>query len=253
MKREKNKTRKLETDLKPFAMENKRYFIKIPLFVLGIAIVVALIFMFINKDNQYTFEGEITQYYAGQQYAVSKDAYLSKSLEGESQITQEGVAKDITSLAFYNEDENKIILPVDMVYYDPRNRIFDRIDAFTEITITDKGIRAVNGKKECYLNRGFLYDGKDYYIFLEDASVEFNGYKLDVTPMSYAEVIFQFQVTVFDYETKEFMMEPASSEVVMTVDSGEYTVDLLSDMYANNEEDKSLLFTRPDLLDSMLE
>lgn len=234
-------------------MENKSSFIIIPLLVLGIVLVVVLVFMFINKDNQYTFEGSTVQYYAGQKYLVEDGAYLTRVLDGDQQFTDSTGTREITSLAYYQEDDNKFIIPVDMVYYDPRNGIFARIDAFTEITVSSTGIFAVNGNKECELNRGFLYDGEDYYIFLEDMTVEFNGYKIDITPMSYIEAIFQFQVTTFNYESKEFMMEVPSTEVVATASSGDYTVSVLSDMYEDFNGEKRLLFTRPDLLDSMLE
>lgn len=234
-------------------MENKSSFIIIPLLVLGIVLVVVLVIMFINKDNQYTFGDDVVQYYAGQEYPVESGAYLSRDLDGKTQMTDSTGTRDITSLAFYQKNENKIILPVDMVYYDPRNEVMGKIDAFSEITISNSGTYAVNGNKEYFMNKGFLYDGEDTYIFLEDITVGISGYKMDVTPLSYVEAVFQFQITAFDYESKEFVMESTNTEILATVASGDYTVSLLSDMYENNKEEKSLLFTRPDLLDSLLE
>lgn len=245
--------KKKNRSLKPFIMENKKSFIIIPLLVIGIVLVVGLVFMFINKDNQYKFEGNITQYYAGQKYTISEEAHLSRALEGVTELAQGGESREVTSQAFYEEDENKIILPVDMAYYDPRNEIIQKIDAFTEITVEDTGVLAVNGKKKCSLNQGFLYDGADYYIFLEDVTAKFNRYEYELSPMSYVEAIFQFQVTAFDYASKEFLMEPTDTEVVVSTESGDYTVNLLSDMYEDELGEKRLLFTRPDLLDSMLE
>ncbi len=229
---------------------NKGNILKILALIIGFIAVIVMSYLFILQDNQLKIEGTAVQYYAGQAFYIEDGSTLVRGLD-ETTLNTGSVSTTMSSIAIYQEEENKIILTQDMIYYDPRNSYFEKIDALTEIYITDQGITAVNGNKEVALNKGFIYDGDDYYIFLEDISVYFNGYLLELTTMSYIEATFQAHVMTFDYDTKTTMLETPETEVTVTAGNGDYTLSLINDSMVNYEEEKTLLFTRPDLLDSI--
>lgn len=232
-------------------MKNKSAFIKIPLLIVGIAAVAVLVFLFIQADNQYIIEEAATQYYGGQKYTVASGTKLSMTSEGTVNITDAAGTREASSIAIYQEEDNRIIIPKDMVYYDPRNDTFAKIDAFTEIVVSDTEIIATNGNKECSLNKGFIYDGEDYYLFLEDVSVSANKYTFELSCMSYIEAVYQVNMITLDYDTKDSIVEVPTTDIIVTGESGDYTLNLLNDLLENHEGEKSLLFSRPDLLDSI--
>lgn len=235
---------------KRFVM-SKENVLKVLVLIIGLATVLVLIFWFITKDNQYKIEGTAVQYYAGQAYLIEDGAALIRGLD-ETTLTDSTGTSSMSSIVIYQDEENKIILTQDMIYYDPRNNLFGKIDALTEIVYSSTGTVAISGNKEYQLNKGFLYDGDDYYIFLEDVVVNFNGYKVELTPFSYIEAIFQTHVMVFDYDTQYTMFETPETEVTVTAANGDYTLSLINDAMVNYNDEKTLLFTSPDLLDSLM-
>lgn len=231
---------------------NKRNILKIVGIIVGVLVVIGMVSWFILTDNQMKIEGKAVQYYAGQIYEVEEGATLVRGLD-ETTMTDSTGTTSMSSIVIYQEEESKIILTQDMVYYDPRNSLLMKIDALSEVYYTEYGITAVNGNKEYALNKGFLYDGDDYFIFLEDVSVKFNGYLLELSPLSYIEAVFQSHVMTFDHDTLETMLEAPETEVEVTAGGSEYTISLIGDSIVNSKDEKSLLFSRPDLLDSVFD
>lgn len=236
---------------KEFVRGNKKSLLIILVLIFGILIVTFAAIWFVSNDNKYEFEGTITQYYMGQRYSVEEESYLSRGLENTTSFVNSTGESQVTSLVYYREGDDTIILPHDMVYYDPRNSFLGKIDALSEIIVSETGIIAENGNKEYDINRGFLYDGDNYYVFLEPVTVKLNGYSVELSAMSYIEASFQNYVVVFDYESKESIVETTGTEILVTLSSEDYTLSLINDLLEDHQGNKSLLFARPDLLDSV--
>lgn len=235
-----------------FIRQNKKALLKIIVLIFAVLLVIGTAIWFVSNDNKYKLGNTAVQYYAGQNYPIGQDAYLSRGLDDMTILVDSTGEKAMSSLVIYEED-NKMILPQDMVYYDPRNNYFKKVEALTEIICKDTGIIAKKGNKEFHLSPGFLYDGDDYYVFLEPMIANFNGYEVELSAMSYMEVIYQNGVVTFDYDSKEAVVEETGMEVTAVTDTQDYTLSLLNDLLINHDGDKMLLFTRPELLDSIFE
>ena len=144
------------------------------------------------------------------------------------------------------------MLPQDMVSCSPLIDIYQRVDSLSELTLGGHGtVAARRGDAETELGSSFLYDGKDFYLFLEPVVVEFNNYRFELPAFSYVEATYSGDVMVFDYGKKEFFYEAPRGEATATVISTDTEISLLSDSVKNPSGERSLLFTRPELLDSV--
>ena len=226
--------------------------IKIILFLLGIICTGIYLIFFIEKESGYTLKRTATQYYAGNQVTILEDTSIIRNLDNKTILKENDTERELTSLVLYYEDTNSIILPSDMIYFDPRNNVTSKIDQFTEITY-NRGITAKLDDKQVSLNPGFLYDGDNYFVFLEETDVKFNGFLLSISPLSYIEAVYKNQLMIFDYETKETTMDSLSSEIIANVPSQDYMFELLNGTLTLHDGTKSLLFTRADLLESIFD
>lgn len=234
-----------------FVRGNKKSLLVILVLILGILIVTFAAVWFVSNDNKYEIEGTAVQYYMGQKNTLEDGSYLTKGLDDSTILTSITGDCEMSSLVIYQEEEDKIILTQDMVYYNPRTGEYAKVDALSEVLYYSTGVVIKNGNKEISVNRGFLYDGDEYYVFLEPVTVSFNGYTMELGAMSYVEAIYQNHVLLFDYTTKESRIEDAGVEIIANVPAGEYTLNLLNDSYVDYNDEKKLLFSRPELLDSI--
>ncbi len=222
-------------------------------FLVAIALgIAAFVYFFVEKESSYKLNGNVVQYYANSIYEFDSNATLKENMDHETILYQNDTEKVMTSLVLYVENTQKIILPKSMVYVDPRNATSKKVDRFTEIKIENNSIIASFNGEEVILNPGFLYDGEDYFVFLEETSAEFNGYYFDLAPLSYVEADYNNYTTVFDYGDKEMDVEQATTEVEVKAGT-DYTVQLFNGVVTLNNGTKSLLFSEVDLLDSIFE
>ncbi len=218
------------------------------------ALVAVLAVYLITRDTmRIVLEGAPCQYYGGNIYRIEEGAVLRRTSDGETLLKTSAMERSLTSLPIYYEDRTSITFPEDMVYYSPRDGTYGRIEYFTELTYdTVTGvIKAKRDGGETRLKAGFLYDGGDMYIFLEPVILSFNGYRLELPALSYVEAVYTGDVMVFNYDSKEFLIEAPEGAVTAMIEAGDYTVSLLGDSMELYDGSRSLLFTRPELLDTV--
>lgn len=240
-------------DFSRFVTSNKKSLVLILCIVLCVLAVMTLAVWFVSNDNKYVVEGTVVQYYAGQSYTVPEGAVISRGLDEETTLTTSDGEKSLNALVYYIEGEETIILPQDMIYYNPYAKSYASVAALSEVTCSSLQITASNGKNTVDLTKGFLFDGSDYYIFLEDVTLYYSGYSIALSKLSYIEAVYQNYMVVFNYETKESIVIEMPTAVLVTASGGEYTLNLVNDMIEYSTEEKALLFTRPDLLSSVFD
>lgn len=191
-------------------------------------------------------------YYAGSKVDIPDNSSLEVSDDDKkTYLLHDGTESEI-SLPIYSGDDTEITLPVSMVYYAPRSGLKGRLTYFSKVWIEGAGgIAASHGNKERVLDPGFLFDGKDLYVFLEPVTLSLNGYTLQLPPLSYVEAVPNQNITVFNRETKEFVTESPSTPVIARDQFGNYSMSLLSDSMEVAGA-KKLLFSEPDLLDPIV-
>jgi hypothetical protein len=217
------------------------------LFVIIAAVVVAL---FVRGAMSYHFDGTASQFYAGGEFKIPQGAVM-RHQDGVSTIYYDTVSRDTARLPIYITNERRVVLPDDMVYYEPRGDLIVKLDYFSELRYdANGGVEAVRGGTTRRPDLGFLYDGKDSFLFLEPMTIRFNGYRIELSAMSYAEAVYDGQIMLYDRESGEFTMEAPRGAVTCESVAGDYVISLLSDYIEKSDGSRLLLFTKPELLDS---
>ncbi len=218
--------------------------------VILIAIVVIAVVLVVKKSSQKKVEAEGRQYFGNTAHVVDKGTVLSKTEDGSTIVEKSGTRSVITELPIYYDEDRKFTITEDMIYYTPRAIDYQRVDHFTDLYLDDNdNVHAIVGGRDISLPRGFLYNGKNMYIFLEEVTLNANGHDQVLPPLSYVETGKTNTSNVFDFETKEFSRIETPEDIKVSVPENDYTVYLRSDTLETSDGVKHLLYTRPDLLD----
>lgn len=219
---------------------------------LVVVLAVVLVLKFAQAAGSYTVEGTAYRYYAGQATRVAEGSVLSRTGEGETIMLSGGSQSELTSIPVYFEDRQAILLPQPMIYYAADGANGVRVECFSEIRYADHGgASVVSGGKEIPLSGGFLYDGTDTYLFIEPVTLYFNGYKLELGQLSYLVADYQNSMMVYNRGDGAMMLEPITGGARVETVNGRYTVELIEDSMTMGDGTRRLLFTRPELLDSI--
>lgn len=216
------------------------------------AIAVAVLLWTEHDVTSYTMEGSPRQYYLGNAYALPESGTLRRTPQDKTVLDSGGIPSEVSSLPVYYAREGVATLPQDMDYYAPRSGMERRLPYFTELSAASNGaVTASRDGKDKALAPGFAFDGQNLYLFLEPMIVEFNGYRLELPPLSFVDAMNYGDIVVFNYETKDFLIEEARSAVTARTADGDYSVSLLGDSLTGLEGQRALLVTRPELLESI--
>lgn len=201
---------------------------------------------------RYTLEGSPRQYYVGNTYSLREGAELRRTADDKTVLFSDGVSSEISTLPVYYAQEGLATLPQDMAFYAPRSGIEAQLPHFTELRAGERGgVTAERDGKSVAISPGFAYDGQNLYLFLEPVTLRFNGYRIELPPLSFVDAMYYGDVVVFNYDTKEFLMEAAEGAVTAEPEDGDYTVSLLGDSMTGYDGRRTLLVTRPELLDTL--
>ncbi len=216
--------------------------------VLAVIAAAAITLLAVNHGSSYEFTLPGRQYYCGGNSPVAVGSRMQMDTEGNMTLIRDGQAAPV-SLPIYLDGRSELVLSQDMVYYAPRSRFRKRALHFSHIAASNTGLSLTREGKTTRTERGFLYDGEDFYLFLENVVVEFNGYSLELPPLSYVEAIYGGDIMVFNSETKECFMDAAQDSCVAHTPAMDYEVALLADSMTTHDGRKELLVSRPDLMD----
>lgn len=219
---------------------------------LAAVVAVLLVFRLADRGVHYQFAESGHQYYAGASITVAKGQDLFCGSDG---IVRAGDNKngEPVRVPIYLDESPAVVLPADMVYYDPRNSICARIPSLSEVRCDKDGnITITRGGEIVRPYRGFLYDGDNFYLFLESMEISFNGYKIEVPALSYVEAVFGGDIMVFNYDSKECIIERCDGAGNAEAPFGDYSISLLGDSMTYGEDQKTLLVSRPDVLDPIV-
>lgn len=218
-----------------------------------LAVLLVVIALFVMKSAKTTtFSGQPVQYYVNNAYRLDKDATLYRTKEKKTVMkTSDGSEDVLSSLPIYYEGTTKMLLPENMVYFMPREGEKYRFNYCSEIDIPDNGgnIKLYSDDKEKILSKGFVFDGNDIYIFMEDMIVNLNNTDYEISAGSYVEANFYEVVQIYNRKSGEFILHQTNSDVIATAVNGDYSISLVGDSMTLKDGTKYLLFTEPELLD----
>lgn len=169
------------------------------------------------------------QYVAGLKVDYENDA-VYRNKEGVVEVSDKEGAGQTMGVPILYQGEKKITLSSNMLLMVPKNgSALKRVNCFTTITEQDGLSTLTKDNKTAQVFGGFLYDGKDTYIFLEKTTLKFGTKTVEMDPLSYASVNYQQHVEYHNSADGKYeMIALANADVLAIADSG-YVINLGKD------------------------
>lgn len=247
------KTKKIDTSKLKYPSKGRTHKKKIKLkknikiLIISILAVVAIIVASLvtydryEELNEYEVENyELYQYFAGKKFEYTGEIKLKRNGEI-TELKYKDITIEVDSTPIYfKEIDNQVLLPKNMAFYMPRlqNAAY-RLPYFSRISVekSDEYSSAFlqTKEKEIFLEESFLYDGGNLYVFLYETTVEIDGKKITLSPLSYITVSYQGEICYYDKDTDKYtIIEKHKKDVIATL--GMYKINISTDMilYANN-------------------
>ena len=151
-------------------------------------IIVVLVFTFYREadayrapEDLYTYIGEVkTDYPAGTKFQRTKEGTFLEKSGGQS----------ISSRPLYMGSDDKIVLPApySWVTMNVGSAAMYRLESFSTVDISEGPIQLKDDKLTQKGVKGFLYDGKGTYIFLEPVNLEWGSESRRIPAMSFITI-----------------------------------------------------------------
>lgn len=219
---------------------------------LAAILAVVIVLFTANKGSVYKFQDTAGQYYGGASVHIESGAELRRGKDGMA-VLKIGRESIETTLPIYLDNSRRVVIPADMLYITPRDGGCRRVVPFSEVESKLNQMTSVTrGGTRVDTEQGFLYDGEDFYLFLEPVMVSFNGYTMELPALSYVEAVYGGYMMLFNYDTKEVFMELSDGTGTAQPASGDYVVSLLGDSITLYNGNKTLLANRPELFDPVV-
>ena len=165
------------------------------------------------------------QYVAGLKVDYRDDA-VYRNKEGVVDVADSETSGQSMGVPILYQGEKKITLSSNMLLMVPKN---GSVNCFTTITEQDGLSTLTSDGKKAQVFGGFLYDGKDTYIFLEKTTLRFGSKTVELAPLSYACVNYQQHVEYHNSADDKYeMVVHADSNVTASAESG-YVINLGKD------------------------
>lgn len=217
-----------------------------------LVVIAVAVTMIARRSTEYRFDGAAGQYYGGQKFSIPEGTRMYRRGTGATKLSGGTLKRETDALPAYYENRQAVVLPQDMVYYAPRDNTCLRVEHFSELTYNSLGVQEISLKrKTADMQAGFLYDGKDIYLFLEPVKLSVNGAVIDLGAMSCVEADTQIGMISVYNTNGEMLFEEMKSRCSVYPASKDYTVYLLDDSMERHDGTRVLLFGEPQKLDPL--
>jgi len=218
--------------------------------VFAVVLFILLILLILwYQDGLNSFKPEdVTYFYlAGVKVECSDDAKYVTSDEG-FQVSDGKDTFTVDSVPIYYQNEKKLTLSSNYMIMRPREtgRNF-RVNTFSTLTEKNGRITISLENKSIGVNSGFLFDGDNTYVFLEDTTLTIGPVEIKVPSLSYAKVEYKSFMEYHNSETEKFEWFDLSDMDVVASCNG-YELDLGRDIIRVNGVD-ALLYGAVDNLE----
>lgn len=220
----------------------------IPMGVVGlitivIAIVVIINLLFVKDDlKSFSFSNEKVYINFGEERFDFTGNISMDDKDNVANVTIDGKETKLFSEPIYYKKKDQIILPTpySVVFPKSSGRQF-KVNYFTMVKKSNDNFYLKNNDLSTNVNNTFLFDGSDYYIFLNDSVVSFGDNEIEIGSMSYVNYIYDTkELYIYDYNDKKiYYFEDVTGNVFVSNDL--YKVNLKSDTLEVNGKNKLLM------------
>jgi len=224
-------------------LKNKKvrtFLIGIVVFVLAIIVILNLFAVKKELSSKKIKNEDIYLYFGSEKFEYKGNI----TLDHENSITNiQFNNKDVTlfSEPIYFAKKEKIILPVAYSVVNANIGLQNKVGFYTEIVNRDGYYYLLNKDLDYKLNDHFLYDGEDMYIFIQPSTVSFQDKKIEISPLSFVNYLFNTQeLYIYDYkEDKVSYYEQVTDNVIVSNEN--YKINLSSDNIIYKDKEKLLM------------
>ena len=228
-------------------MKRRRRPVKaITMIELGVAgilllLLVLLVYWYVDGLSAYKPKSEVHQFISGFELEYGEDAVFREN-KGDITVNDGDEKKSVVKTPLLYKGETKITIPVDMLLMVP-NQGTDvyRINHFTTISENAGKITYSLDNKIAESYGGFLYDGEDLYVFLDDTNLTIGNIDVDLPPLSYVTVRYGQYVEYHNSQTDEnrYITITEFSDVTSKSSKG-YELNLGNDIFYLEDKEAML-------------
>lgn len=213
------------------------------------AIVGISIFTVLNAKKE-VLEYSSYQYFNDQKFNYAAGTKLELEENNVILKSDKTIASADTSPIYYN-DEEMIVTTRNMSYVNPKTGDERYVPICTTLYKNEEEQICIRkGRKELVLDGGFLFDGQDTYVFLDEVVINYAGRKYEAAPFSFAVVTADGDTRTYLYGTQEYNLDNISSDSIFALEEYYgYQVNMKYDTMKMTTGDDKLLFVTPSLLD----
>lgn len=171
----------------------------------GVLLVVLSLLVFWYTDGLSSYSPKVVTYQCIGNSTIEYGEN-SKFREGENGISVTGNEEEtmLMETPVMVKDSTDLILSKNMLLMVPKKELrVKRLNRFTKVSESAGVIKFEADKKFAKSFGGFLFDGKDLYIFLENTELHIGHNDIKLPPLSYACVLYNQNVEYYNSETKE--------------------------------------------------
>lgn len=200
-------------------------------------------FIFIRKKDTLVLRGSYQVSLMGERKDYSgKSSLIYDKKTGNVTLKNGNRSLFLAGVPVYKAGEREAVLSSSMIYMNFDTEIIGRVNHFARLSWADAISRiSVGGKREREYNGGYLYDGRDIYLFLEPMTLKWGEETLDLSPLSYVSVANKQGFYYYDPASEQSGYILSGEEAVRAGDEkGMYDLDLSRDI-ADLSGGKSML------------
>lgn len=232
-------------------MNRKKPMKAITMIELGVAgvlllVLVLLVYWYTDGLASYHPNGETHQYVKGMKIDYT-DSAVFREQDGSVYITEGSSKMPAIDVPIVHTGSTDLTLTRNMAVYAPNNGSqISKVNSFTTVSEKDGRTTFAVGKKSASQFGGFLFDGEDLYIFLEDVVLTVGNGDYPLPAMSYVKVRYGDSVEYHNSQTDEDKVIGIDGVDVIAKTSS-YSLELDKDVLKKGSN-KELLFSAIDVL-----
>lgn len=207
-----------------------------------------------TKENQFEkvpkpreLEVEGFYYFLGKRYELSQKSIIY-SIKNGYLIENNGYRYKLGSFPIYNYGEKKLILPTEYALMQPSQYWVNGLPAITEVKMGEYAVYFSFENISKAYNDIFLYDGEENYIIFSESTLIINDEELTITPFSCITIEEGNKVSVYQYDTDEYISYDTKGNRALLNIFDSITIDLIDKKMIRRDQTKELLITDPSIL-----
>lgn len=236
-------------------MKRKKSIKGITMIELGLAgvllvVLALLVYWYADGLSSYSPNALTYQCIGGQTIDYTEDVSF-RNLQNNSVMADDTDGKfDAAETPILYKDNRKVTLSKDMLLMSPlEGTSVKRVLKFTTLDESGGKTRLSLKRKEAECFGGFLYDGIDQYIFLENITLEIGNNIIELPALSYVIVRYAQEVEYHNSETKENKVVGINElEIIATLHTSGNNLKLDKDIIEVNGQD-TLLYSAVENID----